>query len=78
MYIIYKFAYPFSADSIDIQIATMSKSDRANIDEGYVCGFIPKYLLSSKMPWPLDPFLHPLIVEIEDLFIDGMYTHIVH
>ena len=30
------------------------------------------YLLPNKMPWSLDPFLHPLITEIEDTFIDDM------
>ena len=50
----------------------MSKVDRAKTDEVYVCGFVPKYLLPSKMPWSLDPFLHPVIVDIEDSFINGM------
>ena len=57
--------------SIEVQIATMSKQDRASIDEVYVCGFVPTYMLSKKMPWSLDPFIHPLITEIEDAFIDG-------
>ena len=58
--------------SIEVQIATMSKQDRANTDEVYVCGFIPAYVLPKKMPWSLDPFIHPLITEIEDVFIDGI------
>ena len=62
--------------SIEIQIATMSKQDRASTDEVYVCGFIPAYMLPKKMPWSLDPFIHPLITEIEDAFIDGIYLTI--
>ena len=56
---------------MEVQIATMSKQDRANIDEVYVRGFVPAYMLLKKMPWSLDPFIHPLITEIEDAFIDG-------
>ena len=33
----------------------------------YVRGLVPNYLLPNKMPG----FLHPLITEIEDAFIDG-------
>ena len=54
----------------------MSKQDRASTDEVYVCGFIPAYMLPKKMPWSLDPFIHPLITEIEDAFIDGIYLTI--
>ena len=35
-----------------------------------------KYM--SKMPWSLDPFIHPLITEIEDAFIDGISTYIAN
>lgn len=58
-----------------MQIATMSKVDRSKTDEVYVCGFVPCYILPKKMPWSLDPFLDPLITDIEDAFINGMYTH---
>ena len=34
--------------------------------------YLVMYLLPNKMPSSLDPFLHPLITEIEDTFIDGM------
>ena len=57
--------------SIEIQIAAMTKEDRLKQGEVYVCAFIPSYLLPNKMPWSLDPFLHPLITELEDMFIDG-------
>lgn len=50
----------------------MSKQDRANTDEVYVCGFIPAYILPKKMPWSLDLFIHPLIIGIEYAFIDGI------
>ena len=50
----------------------MTKADRSKTDEVYVCGFIPNYLLPSKMPWSRDPFLHPLVTDIEDAFINGM------
>ena len=47
----------------------MSKSDRSKTSEVYVCGFVPNYLLPNKASWYLDPFLHPLITEIEDSLI---------
>ena len=52
----------------------MSKVDRSKVEEVYVCGFVPKYLLPTKMPWSLDLFLHPLIVDLEDLLINGMLS----
>lgn len=54
----------------------MTKDDRSNTDEVYVCGFVPCYIVPNRMPWSLDPFLHPLITEIEDTFIDGMHIPI--
>jgi len=57
--------------AIEISIATMSKEHRSTIDEVYVSGFVPKYLLPNKRPNSLDPFLDPLITEIEDSFIEG-------
>ena len=42
----------------------------------YICGFIPSYLLPNKQPNFLDPFLSPLIEEIEELFIDGNYFYV--
>ncbi len=60
-----------SAGAIDFTIATMAKSDRSSTDEVYVAGFVPTYLLPHKRPCCLDPFLHPLIAEIEDIFIHG-------
>ena len=59
--------------SVEVQIANMSKTDRSKTDEVYVCGFVPSYTLPKKMPWSLDPFLHLLISDIEDAFIDCMW-----
>ena len=56
---------------IDFTIATMAKCDRSSTEEVYIAGFVPSYLLPHKRPCSLDPFLHPLITEIEDLFING-------
>ncbi|KAL5497095.1 hypothetical protein EMCRGX_G013500 [Ephydatia muelleri] len=57
--------------SIEVSIATMRKSDRSKVDEVYVCGFVPSYLLPNKCPVSLDPFLEPLVTEVLDLFING-------
>ena len=59
--------------SLEVQIATMVKLDRNKTDEVYVCGFVPSYILPNKMPWSLNPFLHPLVTELEDAFIDGNF-----
>ena len=48
----------------------MEKSDRV-MSEDYVAGFVPCHLLPHKRPCSLDPFLDPLITEIEDIFING-------
>ena len=57
--------------AIEVSIATMSKQERSKCSEVYVCGFVPSHLLPNKRPNSLDPFLHPLIEEIKDLFVDG-------
>ena len=49
----------------------MTKADRSTQGKVYVCVFVPSYLLPNKTPWSLDPFLHVLITELEDAFIDG-------
>ena len=63
--------YVHFVGAIEVSIATMFKNDRSKNDEVYVCGFVPKHLLPKKRPNALDPFIHPLIEEIKDLFIDG-------
>lgn len=62
--------------SIDFTIATMAKSDYSSTDEVYIAGFVPSYLLPHKRSCSLDPFLHPLITEIEDIFISGEHMPI--
>jgi len=51
----FHFSY-FSLGAVEVQIATMTKYDRARTDEVYVCSFIPSYKLPKKTPWSLDPF----------------------
>ena len=51
----------------------MSKEDRCHVDEVYVFGFVPSYLLPKKRPISLDPFMEPFIRDIEDGFINGKY-----
>ena len=52
----------------------MSKEDRSKHGKVYMCAdlYLVTYLLPNKMPCSLDPFLYPLITEIEDTFIDGI------
>ena len=52
-------------------IATMSKLDRSNAVETYTVGFVPSYLLPDKRPNSLDPFLQPLVADLEKGFIEG-------
>ena len=58
--------------AIEISIGNMSKENRSATEEVYVVGFVPSYLLPKKTPIALDPFLEPLISEIEDIFIEGI------
>lgn len=51
----------------------MSKKERLKVDEVYVLGFVPSYLLPKKRPISLDPFMEPFIRDIEEGFINGMY-----
>ena len=57
--------------AIEVTIANMSKTERSSTDEIYVVGFVPSYQLPKARPCALDPFLHPLISDIEDIFIEG-------
>lgn len=63
--------------SFEITIANIRKVDRLKTEEVYVCGFIPNYLLPNKASWYLDPFLHPLISDIEDAFINGISCYML-
>lgn len=50
----------------------MYKENRSATEEVYVVGFVPSHMLPKKRPNALDPFLEPLISEIENIFIDGI------
>lgn len=58
--------------AIEVSIANMYKKDRSATEEVYVVGFVPSHMLPKKQPSALDPFLEPLISEIENMFIDGI------
>lgn len=58
--------------AIEVTITNMAKAKRSSTDEVYVVGFVPSYQLPKSRPCSLDPFLHPLISDIEDIFINGM------
>lgn len=60
------------AGAIEVTIANTPKAERCSTDQIYVVGFVPSYQLPTSRPCSLDPFLHPLISDIEDIFIDGM------
>ena len=49
----------------------MSKLDRSNAVETYTVGFVPSYVLPDKRPNSLDPFLQPLVEDLEKGFIEG-------
>ena len=51
----------------------MSKENRCQVDEVYVFGFVPSYLLPKRHPACLDPFMEPFIRDIEEGFINGKY-----
>lgn len=50
----------------------MSKVHRCHTDEIYVVGFVPSYLIPKKRSRALDPFLEPLINDLEEGFINGI------
>jgi len=50
----------------------MSKVERCKAEEVYVVGFVPSHMLPKKRPISLDPFLEPLVMDIEDGFINGI------
>ena len=55
-----------------MSIATISKEHRCHIDEVYVVGFVPSYLIPKKRSQALDPFLEPLIKDLEEGFKNGI------
>ena len=50
----------------------MSKVHRCHTDEIYVVGFVPSYLIPKNRSQALDPFLEPLIKDLEEGFINGI------
>lgn len=58
--------------AIEVTIANMDKAERSKTDQVYVVGFVPSYQLPKSRPCSLDPFLHPLVSDIENIFINGM------
>ena len=42
-------------------------------EEVYTVGFVSFYLLPNKRPNALDPFLEPLVGDLENSFIEGKY-----
>ena len=58
--------------AIEVTIANMDKAERSKTDQVYVVGFVPSYQLPKSRPCSLDPFLHPLVSDIENIFTNGM------
>ena len=58
--------------AIEVTIANMDKAERSKTDQVYVVGFVPSYQLPKSHPCSLDPFLHPLVSDIENIFNNGM------
>ena len=58
--------------AIEVTIGNMAKAKRSKTDQVYVVGFVPSYQLPKSRPCSLDPFLHPLVSDIENIFINGM------
>lgn len=56
---------------MEVTIATMSKCNRMSTEEVYTVGFVPSYLLPDRRPNALDPFLEPLVADLENSFIEG-------
>ena len=62
--------------AVEVTIANMYKKERSCTEEVYVVGFVPSHLLPKKRPCSLDPFLHVLVSDVEDIFINGKSKHI--
>ena len=57
--------------AIDVSVATMKKEERLQTGEVYTVGFVPSYDLPDKRPNSIDPFLEPLVSDIDNGFIEG-------
>ena len=51
----------------------MEKSIRTTNKFVFVSTFVPERNLPNKQPAALDPFLEPLVMELEDLFLNGKF-----
>jgi len=59
--------------SIEVSIANMDKRTRNKAGNVFVTSFVPEHMLPKKQPMALDPFLDPLVSELEDLFLNGLF-----
>ena len=57
--------------AIEVSVATMAKEERLQTGEVYTVGFVPSYDLPDARPNSIDPFLEPLVSDIEKGFIEG-------
>lgn len=57
--------------AIDVSVATMKKEEHLQTGEVYTVGFVPSYDLPDKRPNSIDPFLEPLVSDIDNGFIEG-------
>lgn len=64
--------YNHGSGAIEVQIANMGKKDRQKQSEIFVVGFVPAYMLPERRPISFDPFLSPILDDIENGFINGI------
>ena len=58
--------------SVEVTIANIQKGKK--LHWGGLCGGVcSTHLLPKKRPCALDPFLHPLFSDVEDIFINGKF-----
>ena len=57
--------------AIDVSVAAVAKEQRLQTGEVYTVGFVPSYDLPDARPNSIDPFLEPLVSDIENGFIEG-------
>ena len=64
-----------STGAIEVSVATMAKANRLHKDKVYTV--VPSYELPDGRPNSLDPFMEPLIRDLENGFIEGTVGLIV-
>ena len=62
----------FTIGAKEMSVATMAKEERLKTGEVYTVGFVPSCDLPNGQPDSIDPFLEPLVRDIEAGFIEGM------